>query len=239
MNRFLALFIFLNLLFLTSFANATEHNNETKLPAHSQVSTYYAPPAQKFNHFPTANSYPYRTDIHAPDTYDYNYSYEQPPTQVIKDTLQKITTFTTHAGNVSPVELRRFIENEIIPHFDFNSMSRWITGPYARYMSTQEKNNFQKQLRETLLSSLAKHLGSFDAEDTRIRFAPVQYRGQNEAFVRTFIYRPQQPPVRLNFRMRNTGNNWKIIDIRANGASAVLYYRNHFMSQLRRYRGNY
>jgi ABC-type transporter MlaC component len=35
--------------------------------------------------------------------------------------------------------------------------------------------------------------------------------------------------------MKRDGNNWKIIDVKANGSSAVLYYRRHFMSQLRQY----
>ena len=35
--------------------------------------------------------------------------------------------------------------------------------------------------------------------------------------------------------MRRSGDDWKIIDVKANGSSAVLYYRRHFMSQLRGY----
>ena len=161
------------------------------------------------------------------------------PVVVIKDTLDKITTFTS-SDNINPIALREFIETEIIPHFDFDNMAHWITGPYARYMSTEEKIRFQQQLRETFLSSLARHLGSFDAKNTRIRFMPAQYRGSSEAFVRTMVYRPNTRPMRLNFRMRlDENNDWKIIDVRADGASAVLYYRKHFMSQLRQYRSQY
>jgi len=90
-------------------------------------------------------------------------------------------------------------------------------------------------LRETFLSSLAKHLGSFDDQKYRIRFFPARYRGPAEAFVSTTIYRPDTLTVRLDFRMKRNGNDWKIIDVKANGSSAVIYYRRHFMSQLRQY----
>jgi phospholipid transport system substrate-binding protein len=157
------------------------------------------------------------------------------PAYVIKTALDKITTFSSNSDKIDPVSLRKFIETEIIPHFDFDNMSHWITGRYADYMDNEEKAAFQRKLRETFLSSLSKHLGSFDAENTRVRFYPARYRGPMEAFVSTSVYRPDTPTVRLDFRMRKDDNSWKIIDVKANGSSAVIYYRRHFMSQLREY----
>lgn len=157
------------------------------------------------------------------------------PTYIIKTTLSKITAFSSSSDKISPIQLRAFIENSIIPHFDFNNMSHWITGRYASNMTDEDKADFQRNLRETFLSSLSKHLGSFDAADTRVRFYPARYRARGEAFVSTSIYRPDSLPVRLDFRMRKTDNEWKIIDVKANGSSAVLYYRRHFISQLRQY----
>ena len=105
-------------------------------------------------------------------------------------------------------------------------------------MSDNDKADFQRNLRETFLSSLSKHLGSFDAKNTRVKFFPARYRGPEESFVSTSIYRPDAPSVRLDFRMRRDADNWKIIDVKANGSSAVLYYRRHFISQLRQYQRN-
>ncbi len=157
------------------------------------------------------------------------------PAYIIHTTLKKITTFSSNSDKVNPVQLRGFIENEIIPHFDFDNMSHWITGRYARNMSAKDKSKFQRNLRETFLSSLSKHLGSFDAENTNVKFLKTRYRGRDESFVGTSIYRPDTLPVRLDFRMRRDGDNWKIIDVKANGSSAVLYYRRHFMAELREF----
>ena len=167
------------------------------------------------------------------------YQQSNDPTDIIKTALAKVTAFSSNSDKVSPVLLRGFIENKIIPHFDFNNMSHWITGRHASNMSEKDKTDFQRSLRETFLSSLAKHLGSFDAKNTRFRFYPARYRGPAEAFVSTTVYRPDQQNVRLDFRMRRNGDDWKIIDIKANGSSAVLYYRRHFISQLRSYKRSY
>ena len=160
------------------------------------------------------------------------------PAYVINTALTKITTFSSNSDKVNPVQLRGFIENEIIPHFDFDNMSHWITGRYASNMSAQDKSDFQRNLRETFLSSLSKHLGSFDAKNTRVQFYPARYRGPAESFVSASVYRPDVPPVRLDFRMRRDDNSWRIIDVKANGSSAVLFYRRHFISQLRQYQRN-
>ena len=157
------------------------------------------------------------------------------PTYVIKTALSKITAFSSNSDKVNPIELKAFIEGEIIPHFDFDNMSHWITGRYAKNMTEEDKVDFQRNLRETFLSSLSKHLGSFDAQNSRFRFYPARYRGHGEAFVSTSVFRPDSPQVRLDFRMRRGANDWKIIDVKANGSSAVLYFRRHFMSQLRQY----
>jgi phospholipid transport system substrate-binding protein len=157
---------------------------------------------------------------------------------VIKTTLSKITAFGSTATTANPKQLRAFISREITPHFDFNNMAHWITGRYAKNMSPQDKINFKRSLREAFLSSLAKHLGSFDVSQTRFQISPAFYRGRDEAFVNTRAYRPYMPTVKLYFRMRFDGTAWRIIDVKANGFSAVLYYRQFFIQQLRQYKAN-
>jgi len=158
------------------------------------------------------------------------------PVKYIQTALDKLEEFSRNTNTTNPVLLRNFIENEIIPHFSFDEMSRWITGPYAQRMTQEEKVDFQQRLEEAFLNSLAKHIGSFNAIQNRVRFYPTRYRGHNEAIVGTQIYRANGYPVRLDFRMRLIGQRWKIVDVMANGTSAVLYYRQMFVSDLRQYR---
>jgi phospholipid transport system substrate-binding protein len=157
------------------------------------------------------------------------------PVKYIKTALDKLEKFNSNTSTASPVLLRTFIENEIIPHFSFDEMSRWITGPYAQRMTQEEKVDFQDRLKEAFLGSLSKHIGSFDAIKNRVRFYPTKYRGREEATVSTQVYRGNDYPVRLDFRMRMIDKDWKIIDVRANGTSAVLYYRKMFRTDLRQY----
>ncbi len=165
------------------------------------------------------------------------YQTQQNPVQTIQDALDKLKTFSANSRNINPILLRSFIENEIIPHFAFDQMTRWIAGPYARQMNPAALMELEQRVKQTFLASMAKHLGSYDAESTRVSFRPAQYRKPTEATVTALIHRNgSMRPDRLDFRMRAHNNSWKIIDVKANGTSAVLYYRKHFMNQLREYR---
>lgn len=165
------------------------------------------------------------------------YQAQEDPVVTIQTALDKLKTFSANRRNINPILLRSFIENEIIPHFAFDQMTRWIAGPYARQMSPAALDELEQRVKQTFLASMAKHLGSFDADATRVNFRPAHYRSPTEATVTAMIYRqPGMRPDRLDFRMRAHNYSWKIIDVKANGTSAVLYYRKHFMDQLRNMR---
>ena len=67
------------------------------------------------------------------------------PIKYIQTALDKLEEFSSNTNTASPILLRTFIENEIIPHFSFDEMSRWITGPFAQRMTKEEKADFQEK----------------------------------------------------------------------------------------------
>ena len=169
--------------------------------------------------------------------------YYTPPAQPVEDpittiqsTLDKLQKFSANKNNSNLVLLRGFIDNEIIPHFAFDQMTYWIAGPFARHMQPAHFKELEARVKKTFLNSLDQHLSAYNASTTRVNIQRAQYRGRNEAIVSTLLLGSKQRPDRLDFRMRMDGNKWKIIDITANGMSAALYYRKHFMSTLRQYR---
>ena len=158
------------------------------------------------------------------------------PVKELKQAVEDLEKFIKGKDAAHPGMLRAFLEKKIFPHFDFDAMSEWITGPYARYMSTEDKIKFQAKLQETFLTALVKHMGGFDPQNTSIRYDKTRFRKRgDEAIVKVNIVRPDQPTARLEFGMRRTGERWQIVDVKANGTSAVLYYRRHFMAELREY----
>lgn len=158
------------------------------------------------------------------------------PVQTIQSALKKLQVFNSNSKKANPKLLRAFIEKEIIPHFAFDQMTYWIAGPYARHMNAANFKELEGMVKKTFLNSMSTHLGNYDANSSRVNFRPAQYRGYNDANVTALIQRANRRSDQLQFRMKAQGNNWKIIDVQANGISAAQYYRKHFLSTLRQYR---
>ena len=158
------------------------------------------------------------------------------PVNTIQKALDKLQKFSANKNNTNPKLLSAYIKSEIIPHFAFDQMTYWVAGPYARRMSSENLTKLENSVKKTFLSSLDKHLSNYNSSTARMNIRHAQYRGRNEAIVSTLLISTKQMPDRLDFRMKLQGNSWKIIDITANGISAALCYRKHFMSTLRQYR---
>lgn len=158
------------------------------------------------------------------------------PVKELKQAVDDLEKFIKGQDAANPVMLRAYLEKKIFPHFDFDAMSEWITGPYARYMSTEDKIKFQTRLQETFLTALVKHMGGFDPANTSLRYDKTRFRSRgDEAVVRVNVIRKDQPAARLEFGMQRSGDKWRVVDVKANGTSAVLYYRRHFIAELREY----
>ena len=79
--------------------------------------------------------------------YPSSYTTKQDPAQHIAKAVNKIKGFNTSPKKAPPDVIKGFLEKEIIPLFDFETMANWIVGPYARYMTKADKIEFFSELR--------------------------------------------------------------------------------------------
>ena len=158
------------------------------------------------------------------------------PVKELRQAVDDLEKFIKGQDAAHPGMLRAYLEKKIFPHFDFDAMSEWITGPYARYMSKEDKIKFQAKLQETFLTALVTHMGGFDPGNTSLRYDRTRFRSRGEeAVVKVNVIKKDQPAARLEFGMQRTDGKWRIVDVKANGTSAVLYYRRHFIAELREF----
>lgn len=158
------------------------------------------------------------------------------PNKDIQQILDKLRKFSSSHNSKNVKQISNFINREIVPAFAFDDMATWITGPIARQMNDADKASFLNRFKTTFIQTLNQHLGSFNPATTQIRFMPSRQMPNNNALVSLRVYRDNQLPIQLDFRMHHDQGKWKIYDVMANGFSAVMYYRQHFMGWLQRYR---
>lgn len=158
------------------------------------------------------------------------------PDQMIRQGMDRLAGFLIGSGNPDDASVRRFVDVEIAPYFDFAYMAQWAAGPMHHRLSPDHRAAMTAKLRGLFLDALSRHLGTVDRPLPRLEVFPARPgRSMSEAVVYARVLSPQRPPVRLEFRFYWSNQGWKVYDAVANGASAVAFYRSYFTRALRRH----
>jgi len=150
------------------------------------------------------------------------------PGATLKKGVESLLAFLDQSPRPDLLKTAAFLEQEIAPYFDFTYMANAAAGPMIKRMDEAQVQRLEGKLKEMFLGALAERLS--DYEKQQVVFLP-QRRGRgggNDVTLSVGIQNPAGYPAQLDFRMHRTNDGWKVIDVAANGSSALAYYRNYF-----------
>ena len=155
-----------------------------------------------------------------------NIASENPGT-IVRAGVAKLTNFIKSGRATDRNQALAFTAAEIEPYFDFEYMTRWAAGPAWKHMSPQQRAFMQDELKKSFMNTLASRLVTYT--DQPIRYFTPRGQDGNDVRVSAWIMQPSGIPTRLEFRFyKNRDHQWKIFDVKAEGNSAVVYYRKQF-----------
>ena len=132
-----------------------------------------------------------------------------------------------------PEKLYSLINELVIPHFDFVSMSKWVLGRNWREATEGQQQKFVSEFRTLLVRTYAKALLEYSNET--IQYLPVENNpDSNIVVVKTEIHQPGSKPVPINYSMHISGGEWKVVDVVVDGISLIATYRGSFASEIRK-----
>ncbi|MBI4005604.1 MAG: ABC transporter substrate-binding protein [Gammaproteobacteria bacterium] len=135
--------------------------------------------------------------------------------------------------NVHPELIYDLVDELIIPHFDFTSMSKWVLGQNWRNASDEQKEQFTYQFRTLLVRTYAKAL--LEYSDNEIKYFPVLSNpDSNLVVVKTEVAQSASTAIPINYSLHVSGGEWKVVDIAIDGISLVSTYRGSFASEIRK-----
>lgn len=116
--------------------------------------------------------------------------------------------------------------------FDLSYMTRVAVGPDWTKMSADDQAALQKAYSRYAVANWAKNFDNYSGQKLDLD-GPVVDRG-GDKLVKTKLTGPGASPVSLDYRMRDTGMGWKVIDVYYNGGiSQVATQRSDFTSTLK------
>jgi len=144
----------------------------------------------------------------------------------IKDNSEKIKT--------DPKLVNGLVEKMVLPHIDFQTMSKLVLAVNWRKASATQQAAFTQEFRELLVRTYSKSLGEYDGQ--KVTYFPMRAESDpKEALVRTEIQAKSGMPIPVAYRLRkNEQGTWKIIDVVIDEVSLVTNYRNTFAQDVQR-----
>ncbi|MCB1787830.1 MAG: ABC transporter substrate-binding protein [Chromatiaceae bacterium] len=135
----------------------------------------------------------------------------------------------------NPSRIYPLVENTVLPHFDFRSMSQSALGRFWRDASEAQKDGLTREFRELLVRTYATALLGYTGQT--IEYLPVQYsQGDTTVLIPTRIASSGAPPVPINYRLKlaDGTDRWLVYDVVIDGVSLITNYRSQFAAEVRR-----
>ncbi|MAG95642.1 MAG: ABC transporter substrate-binding protein [Alphaproteobacteria bacterium] len=125
-------------------------------------------------------------------------------------------------------EFRRlFIEG-----FDVRTISRFALGRYWRRASKNQRQEYGRLFSDYIVNTYSDRLGQYSGE--KIVVGKTRNDAKRDRIVSSKIVRPKGKPVRLDWRLRQRDQGFKIVDVVIEGVSMAITQRDAFSSVIRR-----
>ncbi|MBI3903687.1 MAG: ABC transporter substrate-binding protein [Nitrosomonadales bacterium] len=156
------------------------------------------------------------------------------PDALIRNTAQDVLSIVKQdkdiqAGNQK--KLLELVDAKVLPHFDFERMTRLAVGKSWRSATPEQKQQLMTEFRNLLVRTYTSAFTRY--RDQTVEVKPFKMpAGADEVTVKTLIVKPGAQSVAVDYAMEKTADGWKAFDLSVEGASLVTTYRGTFTEQI-------
>ena len=156
------------------------------------------------------------------------------PDVLIKDTVRDVTAIIKQDKDIQAGDLRKInalVDAKILPHFDFQRMTRLAVGRYWRTATPEQQQALITEFRDLLVRTYTKVFTVY--RDQTIEVKPLRMAPDDtEVTVSTVISKPGSQPTSVDYELMKATDGWKVFDVSVEGVSMVMSYRGTFASEI-------
>jgi len=161
---------------------------------------------------------------------------EEAPDAMVKRVADEVVAIIKsdkdmQAGNTAKVV--ELAEQKVLPHFDFERMTRLAVGRNWAQATDAQKQALIKEFRTLLVRTYSISLSQYRNQTIDVKPARVGAQDK-DAVVRTAVIQQGGPPIPIDYSMERAESGWKVYDVVIDGASLVTTYRGTFNDQVQR-----
>lgn len=147
------------------------------------------------------------------------------PTTVVDKTTSGVIAILTD-GALSTDEKRKRVEDVVLASVDFETLSKLVIARNWSKFSEAQRTEFMTLFKNHLSMTYGRNVESYKNEKVTITGSRDESGG--DTTVKTKILRGGPGDILVDYRMRQTADTWKIIDVIIEGVSLVSNFRSQF-----------
>jgi phospholipid transport system substrate-binding protein len=133
----------------------------------------------------------------------------------------------------NPDKIYELVESILMPHFDFEKMSKLALGKNWRVANDDQRVRFIEEFRLLLIRTYSTAM--LEYTDEEIRFLPFRDDlSRKRVTVPMEVLQPAGPSIPMALSLyQNDDDAWKVYDVKIDGISLVTNYRSSFATEIR------
>lgn len=153
----------------------------------------------------------------------------------LRGNADQVLNILDKANGSNNTQVRREAEIYAIPYFDFDRMTALAVGAPWRTASVSQKKALSNEFKTLLIRTYSGTMLKFKGAKIQVNGNPIVNNGGKEVVVKTSITASSQgKPVKMDYTMYQSGNQYRVYNVSVEGASLVTVYRNQFNETIRK-----
>ncbi len=116
---------------------------------------------------------------------------------------------------------------------DMNFIGQFVLGRYWRTATPAQREAFIKAYREMNVKTWSKRFDEFKGRDFKF-LGTTPSNSANQVFVNSEVPMPEGQPAKVVWRVKQDGNNFKIVDIIIENVSLAITARNEYSAYIKK-----
>lgn len=149
--------------------------------------------------------------------------------------MQKLGTEVIEILNnddLEKAEVQKRFESMLDENFALQSMGKFVLGKYWRRATAEEKEEFQKLFRKSILKTYSTKFET----NTKATFEVTGSREESDGaiIITSKLNRPGAQPIKIDWRLYDKDGKYKIYDVLLEGVSMSITQRSEYAAVIQR-----
>lgn len=157
------------------------------------------------------------------------------PDVLVKNTANEVLEIVRKDKDIQTGDMRKIgqlAEEKILPHFDFDRMSRMVLGKNWSKATKEQQQQFIVEFRSLLVRTYASALTKY--RNQTIEYKPLRAQATDtEVTVKTQVMQSGGQPLPIEYSLAKNDDAWKVYDVVIEGVSLVTTYRGQFSTEVK------